>query len=87
MRVLLSENARRDLYKLSPDISVRVLDKIERFATTFDNQKPISLGGNLEGNFKLRVGDWRVMYAVDYVQQLIIIIAVDHRSKIYRRDL
>jgi hypothetical protein len=37
-----------------------------------------------EGTYKLRVGDYRVMYAVDQIERCVIIYAVGHRREIYK---
>jgi mRNA-degrading endonuclease RelE of RelBE toxin-antitoxin system len=45
--------------------------------------KPLTLG--LAGLFSARRGDYRVTYAIDDAQQLVEIIAVEHRADVYRR--
>ncbi|MEK6809510.1 MAG: type II toxin-antitoxin system RelE/ParE family toxin [Nanoarchaeota archaeon] len=35
--------------------------------------------------YKLRVGDWRVVYKIDWKEQTIIASYIDHRSKVYRK--
>ena len=45
--------------------------------------KPLTLG--LTGLFSARRGDYRVAYAIDDAQQLVEIIAVEHRADVYRR--
>jgi mRNA interferase RelE/StbE len=43
-----------------------------------------ALGGDLAGYFKLRAGDYRVLYVVDDEAQEIIVRGVGHRSSVYR---
>lgn len=43
--------------------------------------KKLRLGKNL---WRLRVGDFRVVYEIDDEEQIIRIVRVRHRSKIYR---
>lgn len=45
---------------------------------------PLVLEGNLSGLFKLRVGDWRVIYAINHNDSIIIVHKVGHRKEIYR---
>jgi len=36
-------------------------------------------------DFRIRVGDYRVVYAVDDDRRLIVIARIAHRSEVYRR--
>ncbi|MBN9493589.1 type II toxin-antitoxin system RelE/ParE family toxin [bacterium] len=42
------------------------------------------LSGRLHGLFKLRVGDHRVVFAIDHVARHITVRAVGHRSFIHK---
>lgn len=44
--------------------------------------KPLKL--SLEGLYSARRGDYRVIYRVDDEQRLVTVIAIEHRSDIYR---
>ena len=44
--------------------------------------KPLKLG--LEGMRSARRGDYRVIYRIDDDQSLVTVIAIEHRSDIYR---
>jgi mRNA interferase RelE/StbE len=44
--------------------------------------KPLKLG--LEGLRSARRGDYRVIYRIDDEQRLVTVIAIEHRSDIYR---
>ncbi|WP_407072932.1 type II toxin-antitoxin system RelE family toxin [Pseudanabaena galeata] len=44
---------------------------------------PLSLFGNLSSFFKLRVGDYRVIYAIAQSQKSVIIHQVRHCREIY----
>ncbi len=41
--------------------------------------------GDLAGLYKLRVGSYRIIYEILEGENLIIIHAIGHRSKIYKR--
>ena len=41
--------------------------------------------GAMRGAWRMRVGDYRVIYDVDDAQQLVVILAVLHRREVYRR--
>jgi mRNA interferase RelE/StbE len=57
-----------------------------RMRTLADNPRPHGtehLQGP-QGGFRLRVGDYRILYDVDDAQQVVIIGRVRHRRDVYR---
>ena len=44
-----------------------------------------ALTGEFEGLFKLRVGDYRVIYELIHSEQMIIVHVIGHRREIYRK--
>ena len=60
--------------------------KIRWLAENFDSIKPEPLGGPLSGLYKLRVGDYRVVYSVDRDKKLLTVRLVGHRREIYERS-
>lgn len=77
--------AEEDLQRLDSSVKERVIDKIEWLGENFDVIKPLPLGYEWQGFFKLRVGDWRVVYDIDYSEKKITIHRIDRRDKIYKR--
>ena len=71
-----------DLQKIDRPIVKRILSKISWLSQHFDNIIPETLSKNMSGQFKLRVGDWRVVYVIE--KDKIIIKAVGHRREIYK---
>jgi mRNA interferase RelE/StbE len=61
----------------------RILRKIRWLAENFDQITPQPLTGDLAGFFKLRVGDYRVLYDFNLEEKIITIVQVGHRSEIY----
>jgi mRNA interferase RelE/StbE len=65
---------------------------VRRLNRSFDqiSQTPYShpnikrLGGTLAGQFRYRVGDWRVIYTVDEEYRTVTILLIVHRSQAYR---
>lgn len=81
-----TDEAKDDLEnKLDSQISNRIKTKLNWLFKNFDDITPLSLGGDWSGFFKLRVGDYRAIYDVDWKNKNLLVIAVDHRSKIYKR--
>ena len=81
--VTFSRAARKELEKLSPQMVQRIFPKIESLATEPRpaNCKKLKGGQNL---WRIRVGDYRVVYSVDDPRATVDIVAVRHRSEAYR---
>lgn len=61
-RVELTPQAFKELSQLDPVIAQRILKKIDWLSQSFGSVVPEPLKGNLEGAYKLRIGNWRVIY-------------------------
>jgi mRNA interferase RelE/StbE len=81
LKVEWTEKAIDDLAKLDRLITRRIIKKVTWFARNFENITPEPLSGSLKGMFKLRVGDWRVVYKVEGEPALIYFVG--HRREIY----
>ncbi len=85
MRVRLLDAAVRDLARLDKPVARRVIERIGWLASNLDTIRPESLSGSLAGFYKLRVGDFRVIYEVLDAEQILLVHAVGHRRDIYRK--
>ncbi|MEK7621994.1 MAG: type II toxin-antitoxin system RelE/ParE family toxin [Patescibacteria group bacterium] len=74
-----------DLGGLDWIIRRRIIEKLDWFALNFDSLFPISLKGEFKDFSKLRVGDWRVFYQVNWEKHLIIVCYIDRRDKAYKK--
>jgi mRNA interferase RelE/StbE len=72
-----------DLEKLSPNIRKRIVNKIEWLAQNFEQITPQLLTGDWAGFYKLRVGDYRIIYQIDLSEKIIMIDVVGHRREVY----
>ena len=81
--ITFAQSARKDLERLSASIVNRIFPKIEALA---QNPRPAGcrkLQG-VENLWRIRVGDYRVVYQVFDEELVVDIVAVRHRSKAYR---
>jgi mRNA interferase RelE/StbE len=81
--ITFAQSARKDLERLSASIVNRVFPKIEALA---QNPRPAGcrkLQG-VENLWRIRAGDYRVVYQVFDEELVVDIVAVRHRSKAYR---
>jgi mRNA interferase RelE/StbE len=72
-----------ELQALTSMIQERILRKVYWLSENFENVIPQALSADLSGLFKLRIGDYRVIYSFDTEAQLITIHKVGHRRDIY----
>ncbi len=80
-RILYKSSVRHDLKQIDPKRVKKVLREI----TTALGENPRSgeaLHGQFEGLHKLRVGDYRVIYAL--IEEGALVLRIRHRSKAYR---
>lgn len=83
-KVQFTPQALEDLSRLDAAIARRIAEKIEWLAEHFDQIRPEMLTGPFAALFKLRVGDWRVLYTWDAAQHSITVHVIDHRSRVYK---
>ena len=78
-----SNQAKRFLKKADRILIKRLIDKIEelRNAPIIHDTKTVE--GYEEKLFRVRVGDYRILYEVDYKNNKIGIVKIDKRSKVY----
>ena len=84
-RLLLEENAVRQLKKLDPFQQRLVLSWLRRNLDGTENPraKGKGLSGNLTGAWRNRIGDYRVICRIRDEVCEVIAIEIGHRSKVY----
>ena len=83
-RVAFRPSAERELRKLPRTVIAEVSTLVGEFAESpyTRNSEKLSGGENL---FRVRIGDYRVVYQVDLKNRLITIFRVRHRKDVYRK--
>ena len=83
--VEFTSEAESDLARLSKTIAQRILKKIHWLAENFEDVAPEPLTGEWKGLYKLRVGDYRVLYTFSQVERRVIIVhLIKHRREVYK---
>jgi mRNA interferase RelE/StbE len=85
--VELSATAERELSKLDPQYSKRILKFLQQRIAKLDD--PRSLGKALQGSrlgefWKYRLGDYRLICKIEDDRLLVLVLRVGHRKEIYR---
>jgi mRNA interferase RelE/StbE len=81
--IFFERRAEREYGRLSGDILRRVGDAIASLAVEPRPHGATKLAGR--SDYRIRVGDWRVVYEVDDRRRRIVVVRVAHRSDVYRR--
>ncbi len=81
-RVEFSPQARDDLARLDRPVAQRILKKIRWLVESFEQLTPEPLSGPWHGVYKLRVGDYRILYTV--TQNVLTVRLIGHRREVYK---
>jgi mRNA interferase RelE/StbE len=84
-RVRVLETAIRELARLDKPMGRRIVERIRWLAANPEAIGREPLADDLTGLYKLRVGDYRVLYEILHDEQTIVIHAIGHRRDIYRK--
>jgi mRNA interferase RelE/StbE len=75
--------AMKELTKLDPPIAVRIVKAIDRLGAQPRPQGARSLVG-YPGLWRIRIGDYRVVYAIKEAELVVLALRVAHRKDVYR---
>ncbi len=81
-RIQWTDQAIRDLSRLDRPVARRIVSKLEQAA-----RDPLRYFSRLVGgdDYKLRIGDYRLLALLSHETTTILVERVDHRSRVYRR--
>ena len=73
----------KTLDRLPDDVRGRVLRKLEALQ---EDPRPFGVAklAGPEDLYRLRVGDWRIVYAIRDRELVVIVIRIGHRREVYR---
>lgn len=82
--LVFQKDAEKDLAGLGDSVRVRVIERLDWLVENCDSVNHLPLTEKYAGFFKLRVGDWRVMYKINWKKNIITACYIDHRSRVYK---
>lgn len=82
MKIFFVKSAGNELLKLDKKLAKRILDKINLLANDPYGQNSQKLGGSK--GYRIRTGDYRVVYTVDKSAKTVTVIRIRHRRDVYR---
>ncbi|PIR59695.1 MAG: type II toxin-antitoxin system RelE/ParE family toxin [Candidatus Pacebacteria bacterium CG10_big_fil_rev_8_21_14_0_10_45_6] len=81
-KLIFTKSARKDIEKLDSVTKKRLLNKFKTFA-----QNPLEYAKKLVnhriGTYRWRVGNYRVIFDLDDVENIAIVLRVRHRKNVY----
>lgn len=71
------------LARLPGDMNSRIMRKLDALE---DNPRPVGVEklSGPEDLYRVRVGDWRIVYAIRDRELVVIVIRIGHRREVYR---
>lgn len=82
-RLIVKPSAERDVERLPRPIRRRVLDRLARIEADARAPGSVKLAG-AKATYRVRVGDWRIVYEIDDAQGTVFVTIVAHRREVYR---
>ena len=81
-RLLLKKSAERELRKIPKEDLQRITERIKDLAALPRPSGSEKLAG--QDSYRIRQGDYRIVYTVDDAHRLIEIMKIGHRREVYR---
>ena len=81
--VIISRTSQKVINRLDGDMYSRIIRKLE---TIEDNPRPVGIEklAGQDNLYRVRVGDWRIVYAIQDRNLVILVVKVAHRKEVYR---
>ncbi|MDD8026734.1 MAG: type II toxin-antitoxin system RelE/ParE family toxin [Acidobacteriota bacterium] len=83
-KVLWHESAVSDLKTLDRQIAGKIVERIKTHLVQQPDKLSKPLKGVLQGLFRYRFGDYRIVFSIDRKEGRVSILHVAHRSEVYR---
>ena len=80
MEVIFKKSARKELSKLDKKLGQRILNKV----MLLENNPYPTGNKKLEDGYRIRIGNYRVVYTINKEAKKIIVIKIRHRKEAYR---
>lgn len=82
MKLRLTSKAQKELDKLNDKTALSISQKIYQLENDPYGQNSQKLGGGK--GYRIRIGDYRVVYTVDKSAKTVTIVRIRHRRDVYR---
>jgi mRNA interferase RelE/StbE len=82
-RVLITPDAQREFNELPATIQARVAGVFARLQEWPEVSGAKPLRGNLHGSYRIRTGDWRVVFRLNADDTIVTVWKIGHRGGVY----
>ena len=82
MKISFVKSAEKELLSLNKALAKRVLEKIASLEDGPYGQGSQKLAGGK--GYRIRIGDYRVVYTINSTSKIITIIKIGHRREVYK---
>ncbi len=82
--VELSDDAQKDLSRLDKSVARRIIERLQWLQSNASTISHQALTGPLAGLYKLRAGDYRIVYRMEHEVEVIVVEFIGHRSDVYK---
>ena len=83
-QIEFKRSAERDIRRIHPALILRILAKVEALGDDPSPRQSLKLSGT-EATYRLRIGEYRVIYSVDSETKTVVVYYIRHRREAYRR--
>jgi mRNA interferase RelE/StbE len=80
-QIAFTPAAQRQLASLDPPTQRRVANRIEALGSAPRPPGAVALKGG-QGELRIRIGDWRIIYMVRDAELLVLVIKIGHRGDV-----
>jgi len=83
-KIEFAASAEKDLRRLAPALVANILQRIEALEDDPTPRRSQKVRGT-ERTYRLRAGDYRVIYELDSGARIILVYHIRHRREVYRQ--
>ena len=81
--VQFARSARKEIEALDPPVAKRIIKRIDSLVDDPRPSKVVKLQGSTD-QWRIRIGEWRVVYRIDDKEKLVDVSVVRHRREVYK---
>ena len=84
--IFLTSKAEKQIKDVPKNILLKIVEAIENLKSTYYPSKyDIKKMKDLEHSYRIRIGNWRILYNVDFDSKEIFIVGILPRKKAYKK--
>ena len=83
--VRYQKQAASQLFRMPRNVARRICAKVDAVAAApYAGHPNATRLQERDGDFRLRVGDWRVIYSLNDARKVLLVAKIDQRGQVYR---